>query len=160
MRTQAVHSCLYCGKIILVIGSEVKLSLSSTQNVHVLLAGRLWVWWTGPGGAEPVGEHHPDGGREHGRLVAGAECSWHRCESSDSLHQHVPAVSSGPHLAAWLWCACHVTCWTSRDPSHRHAFSYQFIISDQFMVWFFFWFLDMCMLMELLPVCCDVTVGL
>lgn len=28
----------------------------------------------------------------------------------------------------------------------------------QFMVWFFFWSLDMCMLMELLPVCCDVTV--
>lgn len=47
------------------------------------LAGGLRVWRTGavPGPAERLREHDPDGGGEHGRLVARVQYSWHRCES-------------------------------------------------------------------------------
>lgn len=58
-----------------------------------------------------------------------------------------------------LGCGVFVTCWTSGDPSHSHTFSYWFIISHQFLVWVGVFFgLWTCMLMELLPVCCDVTI--
>lgn len=50
-----------------------------------------------------------------------------------SISMHLPSTRH-PHLAAWLWCVCHVSCWICGDPSHVHTFSYRFIILHQFMV--------------------------
>lgn len=82
-------------------------------------AGGLWVWRTGrlPGPTEHLREHNPDGGREHGRLVARVQYPWHRCETAGQLSPACTQSSAHhcgkPNVFGLFCCLIFNTLWYS-----------------------------------------------